>query len=296
MEQTVLPAFRKYWQAKGGQDVKFNSSYQGSGTQSRAVIAGFEADVVFLSLEPDVSTIQKVGLIKSNWQAKQNGIVSRSVVVFAVRKGNPKGIKDWSDLAKAGVKVLTPDPKTSGGAQWNISALYGAALRGKVPGVAANDPAAAQKLLTDVLKNVVAFDRDARTSITNFEKGIGDVAITYENEVLTAQKVGEQVDYVIPPSTILIENPAALVDTYVDKHGTRAAAQAFVDYLQSPDGQRLFAADTFRPGDAALLKEFAGKYPPVTDQWDITYLGGWPKVMAELFSENGVYQKALGAK
>ena len=295
VEQTIIPAFQKQWKASQGQDVKFNSTYQGSGTQARAVVAGLEADLVFLSLKPDVTTVVKAGLIKSNWQANQNGIVSRSVVVLAVRKGNPKGIKDWTDLAKPGVQVLTPDPKTSGGAQWNVAAMYGAALRGKVPGVAANNPAAAQQFLISVLKNVVAFDRDARTSITNFEKGIADVAITYENEVLTAQKAGEQIEYVIPASTILIENPAAVVDSWSEKHGTSAVAKGFIEFLQSKDGQRLFAADSFRPVDAGLLAEFSSKYPKVSDQWDISYLGGWPKVVADLFGESGIYQKALSA-
>ncbi|MSQ32240.1 MAG: sulfate ABC transporter substrate-binding protein [Dehalococcoidia bacterium] len=292
---SIIPAFQKYWKDKNGQTVKFNSSFLGSGTQSRAVIAGFEADLVHLALEPDVANIAKAGLITHDWQANEGGIISNSIAVLAVRQGNPKGIKDWSDLAKPGLKILTHDPKTSGGAQWNISAIYGAALRGKVTGVVANDPAAAQQFLSSVLKNVMVFDRDARTSITNFESGLGEVAITYENEVKTSQKAGKDIEYVIPSSTIIIENPAALVDTYVDKHGTRTVAAGFIEFLRSTEGQRLFAANGFRPKGSALLAEFSSGYPTVQDGWKIDYLGGWPKVVADVFGDGGIYQKALAA-
>ncbi len=292
---SIIPAFQKFWEDKHGQNVSFQPSFLGSGTQSRAVIAGFEADVVHLALEPDVANIAKAGLITHDWKAKESGIVSTSVAVIAVRKGNPKGIKDWNDLTQPGLKILTPDPKTSGGAQWNISAIYGSALRGKITGVPANDPAAAQQFLSGVLKNVMVFDRDARTSITNFENGLGDVAITYENEVKTAQKAGKDIEYVIPSSTIVIENPAALIDTYADKHGTRAVAAGLLEYLNSADAQRLFATDGFRPRDAALLAEFSSAYPAVQDAWRIDFLGGWPKVVADLFADGGIYQKALAA-
>lgn len=292
---SIFPAFQEYWKDRHGQTVTFNSSFLGSGTQARAVIAGFEADIVHLALEPDVASIAKAGLITHDWQAGDGGIISNSIAVIAVRKGNPKGIKDWSDLAKPGLKILTPDPKTSGGAQWNISAIYGAALRGKVTGVAGNDPAAAQRFLSSVLKNVMVFDRDARTSIINFENGMGDVAITYENEVKESQKAGKDIEYVIPVSTIVIENPAALIDTYVDKHGTRTVASGFMEFLHSADAQRLFADDGFRPEDKALLSEFSSAYPPVQDAWRIDFLGGWPKVAADIFADGGIYQKALAA-
>ncbi len=292
---SIIPAFQKYWKDKNGQTVTFNASFLGSGTQSRAVIAGFEADLVHLALEPDVANIAKAGLITHDWQADQGGIISSSIVVIAVRKGNPKGINDWSDLFEPGIKILMPDPKTSGGAQWNISAVYGAALRGKIKGVGGNNPAVAQQFLSGVLKNVMVFDRDARTSITNFENGLGDVAITYENEVKTSRKAGKDIEYVIPYSTIVIENPSALVDTYVDKHGTRTVASGFMGFLRSTEGQRLFAADGFRPKDPALLAEFSSAYSPVRDAWRIDFLGGWPKVAADIFADGGIYQKALAA-
>ena len=161
-------------------------------------------------------------------------MVSNSHVVFAVRPGNPKGIQDWADLAKPGVEILTPNPKTSGGAMWNILALYGAAKRGFVEGVPADDDAAAQAFLQSVLNNVTVMDKGARESITNFEQGIGDVAITYENEVLVGQQGGQDYEMITPRSSILIENPVAVVDTYADKHGTRDAAEAFVNFLFTP--------------------------------------------------------------
>ena len=187
----LIPLFRQQWQEQTGQDVIFEESYLGSGAQSRAIVEGFEADVTALSLEADVTRIEQAGLITHDWQDNPtNGMVSDSIVAFAVRKGNPKGINDWADLAKPGVQILTPNPKTSGGAMWNMLALYGAALRGYVEGVPANDEAAALEFLKAVLHNVTVMDKGARESITNFEKGVGDVAITYENEVRVAQMQG----------------------------------------------------------------------------------------------------------
>src|SRR4026209_2095163 len=214
----VIPLFQAYWLEKSGQKVTFEESYQGSGAQSRAVAEGFEADIVALSLEADITRIEKAGLITHDWRSEPyGGMVSTSVVAFAVREGNPKNIKDWSDLAQPGLEILTPNPKTSGGAMWNVLALYGAAQRGHVEGFTADD-AGAQDFLLSVLQNVSIMDKGARESITTFEKGVGDVAITYENEVLVGQKAGIKYELVLPSSTIQIDNPAAVVDTYVDKH------------------------------------------------------------------------------
>src|SRR6266496_3430615 len=209
----LIPIFKEQWKKQAGQDITFQESYQGSGAQARAIAQGFEADIAALSLEADVNQIIKAGLITHDWKTgTYKGMVSDSVVAFAVRKGNPKAIKDWADLAKPGLQVLTPNPKTSGGAQWNILALYGAAKRGFVDGVAKDDDAAATGYRKSVLKNVTALDKDARTRITNFEKGIGDVAITYENEVIVGKQSGADYDLVIPRSTIQIENPVAVID------------------------------------------------------------------------------------
>ncbi len=292
----ILPAFETAWKGKGGGTVEFRTSYQGSGAQARAIIGGFEADIAALALAPDIEKIAAEKLITHDWKARPHGgMVTNSIVVLAVRKGNPAGIKDWTDLTRSGLNVLTPDPKTSGGAMWNINAIYGAALRGHA-GVAANDPAAAAGFLASVFKNVTIMDKGARESITTFEKGVGDVAITYENEVLTAQAAGESIEYVVPRSTILIQNPAAVVDTYVEKHGTREAAVAFLDYLATADAQRSFAKFGFRPADPEIAKEVEAKFPRVEDLWTIDDLGGWTKVLEEIYGPTGVWTKVFADK
>ena len=290
--KALIPAFQKYWKDKTGQDVEFQESYQASGAQSRAIIGGFEADIAALSLEGDIDKIAEAGLITHDWKSKPNrGMVSNSIVVIAVRSGNPKTIKDWQDIARPGLNVLTPDPKTSGGAQWNINAIYGAALRGYA-GAAKDDKAAAQEFLKSVLKNVSIMDKGARESITTFEKGVGDVAITYENEVLVARQSGQNYDYVTPHSTILIENPAALIDKNVDKHGTREVAEAFLNFLWSEEGQRGFAKYGLRAVvPTAVGAEALAQFPPVPDLWKIDYLGGWKKVSEEIYGPQGIYSK-----
>src|SRR5262245_3002871 len=291
--KAIIPEFQKHWRAKTGQFVEFQESYQGSGAQSRAIISGFEADIAALSLESDIARIAEAGLILRDWQANQHrGIVSTSLVVIAVRPGNPLGVRDWTDLARPGLKVLTPDPKTSGGAQWNIVALYGAALRGYA-GVPKDDQAAARGFLERVLRNVSIMDKGARESINNFEKGVGDVAITYENEVLVGRQAGQKYDYVIPRSTVLIENPVALVDTYVDKHGVRQVAEGFINFLWTHDAQRVFARYGLRPVEPGTAQEFASQFQPAGDVWNIDYLGGWKKVSQDVFGPNGVYTKSF---
>lgn len=289
--KAIIPAFQKYWKDKTGQEVEFQESYQGSGAQARAITGGFEADIAALSLEGDIDKISEAGLITHDWKKNpNNGMISTSIVVIAVRSGNPKNIKDWADLAQPGLNILTPDPNTSGGAQWNINAMYGAALRG-FAGVSKDDPAAAQEFLKNVFRNVSVKDKGARESITNFEKGIGDAAITYENEVLVGKQSGQNYDYVIPHSTILIENPAALVDKYVDKHGVREAAEAFITFLWTPEAQRAFARYGLRSVDPAVAQEGKSQYPAVADLWKMDYLGGWKKVGESLYGPQGVYTR-----
>ncbi len=290
----ILPLFQAYWKDKTGQTVTFEESYLGSGAQSRAVVEGFEADVVALSLEADVTRIAEAGLITQDWKAAHNkGIVTTSVVAFAVRKGNPLGIKDWNDLIKDGVEILTPNPRTSGGAMWNLLALYGALLRGQVEGVPASDPEAAQQFVLDLLRNVKVMDKGARESITNFENGIGNVAITYENEVLVAQGQGQEYDMVIPKSTILIENPVAVVDAYAEKHGTREVAEAFVDFLFTKQAQEVFSRYGLRSIDPEVAKASAAQYPPITDLFTIEEFGGWSKATPDYFGETGIFTQAL---
>src|SRR5262245_25079851 len=291
--KAIIPEFQKRWKAKTGQEVEFQESYQASGAQSRAIISGLEADIAALSLESDIARIAEAGLIRRDWQANQyRGIVSTSLVVIAVRPGNPLGVRDWPDLIRPGLKVLTPDPKTSGGAQWNIASIYGAALRGYA-GVPKDDSYAAREFLERVLRNVSIMDKGARESITNFEKGVGDVAITYENEVLVGRQAGQKYDYVIPRSTILIENPVALVDTYVDKHNVRRVAEGFIDFLWTRDMQRVFARYGLRPVEEATAQEVAAQFQPAGDVWKIDFLGGWKKVSQDVFGPNGVYTKSF---
>jgi len=243
-----------------------------------------------------VDRIAKAGLITHDWLAAPgHGMVSNSVVAFAVRKGNPKNIHDWADLAQPGVDVLTPNAATSGGAMWNILALYGAALRGHVSGVAANDAAAAQAFLQAVLKNVSVMDKDARSSITTFETGVGDVAITYENEVLLGQKRGQDYELVVPQSTIVIENPVVVVDSFVDKHGTRAAAEAFVKFLFTPAAQQIFADYGFRAVEPSVAQATTSKFATVADSFKIDQFGGWDKAVADIFGDAGVYTQAIAA-
>ena len=291
----LIPIFAAQWKAQKGQEVTFEESYLGSGAQSRAIIEGFEADITALSLDGDVQKIADAGLITHDWHTlPHNGMVSTSIVTFAVRKGNPKNIHDWGDLAQPGLEILTPDPKSSGGARWNILALYGAALRGMVNGVPANEEAAATDFLKSILKNVTVFDKGARESITNFEAGTGDVAITYENEVLVGQQAGQDYELVIPTSTILIENPVSVVDIYVDKHGTREAAEAFVQFLFTKEAQQVFAKHGLRSLDPDVAAATKDQYPAVPDLFTIgDQFKGWAEATPKYFGDDGIYTKAI---
>jgi len=289
----IIPLFQAYWKDKTGQTVTFEESYQGSGAQSRAVVEGFEADVIALSLEADITRIENAGLITHDWRSEPyGGMVSTSAVAFAVREGNPKNIHDWVDLTQPGLEVLTPNPKTSGGAMWNVLGLYGAAKRGHVEGFTADD-AGAQDFLLAVLQNVSVMDKGARESITTFEKGIGDVAITYENEVLVGQQAGVNYELVLPTSTIRIDNPVAVVDTYVDKHGTREVAEAFVDFLFTKEAQEIFAKHGLRSPDPEVAKSTADQYPPIEDLFTIDEFGGWSEATPTFFGDDGIFYKVF---
>jgi sulfate/thiosulfate transport system substrate-binding protein len=267
--EQIIPAFRNTAAGKG---VGFDQSYGASGEQERAVEGGLPADVVALSLEPDVTKLVKADLVDSGWNRdRYHGFVTDSVVVFAVRKGNPKNIRTWDDLVKPGIDVVSPNPFTSGGAKWNISAAYGAELQqGK-------SPAQALDYLSRLFKNVSVLDKSAREALQTFSSGKGDVLIAYENEAITARQKGEAVDYVTPRDTILIENPAAVIS----KSNSREKAAAFVDFLRSDTAQRIFAAKGYRPVVRRLLDE--KRYPKPAGLFDIGRLGGWSKVNDELF-------------
>jgi sulfate/thiosulfate-binding protein len=309
----IIPLFQAYWLEQTGQTVEFLESYAASGAQSRAVAGGFEADIVALSIEPDITRLVDAGLITHDWKANDYaGIVSDSLVVLAVRPDNPKNILDWADIVQAGVEIITPDPATSGGAQWNILAAYGAARRGNVAGFEAGDEGATQ-FLRQLIANIAVFDKDGRESFLTFERGIGDVAITYENEVFAGYLKGAADEYQIiyPTSTILIENPVALVDVYVDKHGTREVAQAFIDFLWSPEAQATFANHGFRPVNPDVANEFNVNvvpaedaaegaegfvlaFPPVADQFTIAdEFTSWADARSTFFGDTGIITQLI---
>ncbi len=290
----IIPLFQEYWLEETGQKVTFEESYLGSGAQSRAIVEGFEADVVALSLEADVIRIQEAGLITHDWKdGEHQGIITTSIVSFAVREGNPKDVHDWDDLIQDGLEILTPNPNTSGGAMWNILALYGAALRGQIEEVPADNPNAAFEFLCQMLSNVSVMDKAARDSVLNFEMGIGDLAITYENEVLVGRQSGNTYELVIPTSTILIQNPIAVVDASVDKHGTREVAEAFIAFLYSTQAQEIYAEYGLRVVNAEVAAAHTNIYPEVTDLFTVEYFGGWDTIMTDIFGEAGIYNQAI---
>jgi sulfate transport system substrate-binding protein len=292
MEKEILPAFSSSYQARTGKSLRVEASYLASGAQARAVIGGFAADVVLLAMSPDIGKLAGAGLVAKTWaDGPERGIVASSIVAFAVRTGNPKGITSWADLARPGVSVLMPNPKTSGGAMWNVSALWGAALRGDA-GFPPGDHEAAHDFLRAVLRNVAVLDKGGRESVITFEKGVGDVAITYESEIVAGRLAGRKYDEVVPPSTLLIEIPAAVVAPNAAKHGVTAEAEAFVAFLRSDTAQRAFARYGFRKpnGDAAEgAAAPAGERPLVLFRIDA--LGGWKSVVPTLFGPEGAFTK-----
>lgn len=291
----ILPAFIEEWKNKTGETVTFQDSYLGSGAQSRAVLAGFEADVLALSLEPDVKRVVDAGLITHDWKAgAHQGMVSRSIVVLAVRPGNPKGVRDWDDLGKPGLGILTPNVKTSGGAMWNVMAMFGAAMRGHTS-AKKDDEESAGNLLSKVFGNVAIMDKGARESMITFEKGVGDVAVTYENEVLVGRKSGKSYDYVVPRSTILIENPAAVVDRYAEKHGNLDIARAFVAFLHSPKAQQAYAEYGLRAVDETAAPEAMARLPKTADCFTVQDLGGWARVDEVLFGDGKLYDRMIAS-
>ena len=298
----LISTFQSDWADKhDGQQVIFSTSFGGSTTQAQNVVNGFPADVVALSLAPDVKLIQDAGLITHDWQADaDHGFVGSSAVVFDVRPGNPKGIHDWSDLTQPGLQILTPDPAQSGGAKWNIVAAYGAAMRGKETGYAANNPADAEKLLQGIFTNVTVMDKSANDSLKNFQAGNGDVAISYEYAVLTAQHSGLPDVMVMPPSTVAIQTPVAVVDKNATADCVEDVANAFVTFLHTPDAQAIYDSVGYeRPVD--LTKAQAGKgventYEPVKDYFTTDDLGGWDALLNDtVFGTNGAFTQALQA-
>jgi sulfate transport system substrate-binding protein len=294
----IIPAFQAQWKEDhDDQQVIFQESYGGSTTQSQNIVNGYPADIFAASLGPDIDVIADAGLITHDWtEVEDGGMVSTSLVVFDVRPGNPKGVEDFDDLTQPGLEVLTPDPASSGGARWNIVAAYGASMRGHGGGKK-NDPAAAQSLLQDIFSNVTVLDKSARDSIKNFESGNGDVAITYENEILTAQEAGLEDEMVIPPSTVLIENPVAVVDKYADQHCVADVAKQFVEFLHTDEAKELYTTVGFlRPTDLKAAQEGDGDmFAPIEDLWTVEDLGGWDAIEQDVFGDQGAFTQAFEA-
>lgn len=293
-EKHIIPAFQRHWKQKTGQDLAVRTSYGASGAQARAIIGGFEADVAALSLAGDLDQVAKAGLITHDWKtAPDHGVISASVVAFGVRKGNPKGIRGWEDLAKPGVAVLYPNPKTSGGAMWDVMAIYGAGLKlaGQASPAAAEAQAAA--LLKRIQKNVKVMDKSGRESVTTFERGVGDVIITYENELLPRVKSGRPYEVIVPAQTIFVENPVAVVDRNVDRHKNRDVAEAFVAFLRGEEAQRAFRELGFRPAVPPPAGHAAGTFPVPAQLFTVAELGGWAKVEPLLFGPQGIWTKTV---
>jgi sulfate transport system substrate-binding protein len=288
--QDFNAAFIKYWKAKTGQTVSIRQSHGGSGGQARAVIDGLQADVVTLALAYDVDAIAASGLIASAWQKRlpQNSSPYTSTVVFLVRKGNPKGIKDWNDLQKPGIQVVTANPKTSGGARWNYLAAWGAALR--QPG---GSDTKARQFVSDLYRKVPVLDSGARGStITFVRRQIGDVLLAWENEAhLALQESPGQLEIVVPALSILAEPPVAVVDRTVDRHGTRALADAYLQYLYSPEGQEIAAKRYYRPRDPAVAARFAGHFASVKLFTIDEVFGGWQKAQKAHFADGGIFDQ-----
>ncbi len=283
----IIPKFVEKWKAEKGQKVTFKQSYGGSGSQTRAVIDGLEADVVHLAIGADVNKLVKASLVNENWtKLPNNGIVGETVAAIITREGNPKGIKTFADLTKEGVKWITADPKTSGGARWNYYALWNYAKK------TGADDAKALEFVTKAFKNVAVLAKDARESTDAFAKqGQGDALVNYENEVILAKQKGEKLDFVVPEINISIDTPVAVVDKNVDKHGTREVAQAFVEYLFTPEAQREFAKVGFRPlGDLGKDKEFVDQFPAVKQLGKIDEYGGW-KEAQKAFEDGGAFDQ-----
>jgi sulfate/thiosulfate transport system substrate-binding protein len=284
-------AFEKYWKAKTGQTVHVSMSYGGSELQARSVVEGLRADVVTLALAADIDVIAQQGkLLPLNWQTQlpDDSSPYTSTIVFLVRKGNPKGIRDWGDLIKPGISVITPNPKTSGGARWNFLAAWAWAL--KQPG---GGEASARQYLHELFQHVPVLDTSARAATTTFvQHGLGDVLIGWENEALLAvrERPNDGLTIVYPSVSILAEPPVAVVDQYALQHGQRPLATAYLQYLYSREGQEIIARNFYRPRDPEVAAQFAKQYPRI-DLATIADFGGWASVQQKFFADGGVFDQ-----
>jgi len=285
-------AFAKHWKQLGGDDIRIEMSHGGSGKQARAVIDGLEADVVTLALAYDIDAIAQHGkLLPANWQSRlpDNSCPYTSTIIFLVRKGNPKHIHDWPDLIKPGVVVLTPNPKTSGGARWNFLAAWGSVLES-----AGGDAKKAQGFVTALYHHVPVLDSGARGATTTFvERGIGDVLLAWENEAFLALKEfgKDKFEIVVPSDSILAEPPVALVDTIADRHGTRRAAEEYLKYLYSPEAQEIVAKHFYRPRLAAVAEKYAAQFPRIRLFTVDALFGSWQEAQKTYFADGGIFDQ-----
>ncbi|HOP73686.1 MAG TPA: sulfate ABC transporter substrate-binding protein [Bacillota bacterium] len=295
--QDYNAAFVKYWKAKTGQTVTIQQSHGGSGSQARAVIDGLEADVVTLALAYDIDAIvEKAKLIPAQWQKRlpDNSAPYTSTIVFLVRKGNPKNIKDWDDLVKPGITVITPNPKTSGGARWNYLAAWGYALKKN-----GNNQQKAQEFVTKLFKNVPVLDSGARGSTNTFvQRGIGDVLLAWENEAFLAlNELGkDKFEIIVPSISILAEPPVTIVDKVVDKRGTRKLAEEYLKYLYSREGQEIVARNYYRPRLKSVAEKYETQFPKVKLFTIDEVFGGWQKAQTIHFNDGGIFDKIYQAK
>jgi sulfate/thiosulfate-binding protein len=295
--QEYNTAFSKYWKAKTGDDVTIKASHGGSGKQARSIIDGLEADVATLALAADIDALNKNGeLVPENWQTrfKNNSTPYTSTIVLIVRKGNPKKIKEWSDLIKPGVAVIVANPKTSGGARWAYLAAYGDALKRNN-----NDQAKAKEYIAKLYANVPVLDSGARGATVSFaERGLGDVLLSWENEAgLVAKEFGvDKFEVVVPKQSILAEPPVSVVDKFVDKHGTRKVAEAYLQYLYSPEGQEIAAKNFYRPTDAKIAAKYAKQFPKIKLFTIDEVFGGWTKAQKEHFADGGIFDQIYTKK
>lgn len=282
-------AFAQHWQQTTGQSVSFEQSHGGSGKQARSVIDGLEGDVVTLALAYDIDIIAQAGLVDKNWQSRlpHNSSPYTSTIVFVVRKGNPLGIKDWDDLIRAGVSVITPNPKTSGGARWNYLAAYGYALENN-----GGDERKAREFVSKLYKNVPVLDTGARGSTTTFtQRNIGDAFLSWENEAHLIKKLYPgQYEIVYPSLSVLAEPPVAVVDKVVDKKGTREVAQAYLEFLYSPTGQDIAGKHFYRPIDPVVQRKYSEVFRPMK-LLSIDKFGGWQKAQSKHFNDGGVFDQ-----
>ncbi|HCH54316.1 MAG TPA: sulfate transporter subunit [Aeromonas sp.] len=289
--QEYNSAFAKEWKAKTGNDVVVSQSHGGSGKQARAVVDGLEADVVSLALAYDVDAVAKAGLTASDWEGRlaNNASPYTSTIVFLVRKGNPKQIKDWGDLVRKDVAIVTPNPKTSGGARWNYLAAWGYALK------KSGTEEGAKQFVGDLFKNVKVLDSGARGATTSFiERGLGDVLLAWENEallVLSQPGTSDKFELVVPSVSILAEPPVAVVDKVAKKHGTEAVAKGYLDYLYSDEGQRIIAKYHYRPSNPAILKETAAQFPQLALFTVKDLEGDWDKAQKKHFAQGGLFDQ-----